>query len=320
MDWTDRHCRFFHRLLTRHALLYTEMVTTGAILHGDRQHLLAFSPEEHPLSLQIGGDNPQDLAECARIAAETGFDEVNLNVGCPSDRVQRGRIGACLMAEPDVVAKGVRAMISAVKIPVTVKHRIGVDDLDSYEHLHRFVDVVADAGCRTFIVHARKAWLQGLSPKQNREIPPLRYEDVYRLKSDFTALQIELNGGIRNLAQAEAALEHVDGVMLGRAAYQTPSLLAEADTRIFGDGTARTPDLSRVVEEFSTYCENQLRSGQTLSRLTRHLLGLFHGLPGARSWRRVLTEESRQSGADATLLLRALAGVKTTRIPNLETR
>lgn len=311
MDWTDRHCRYFHRLLTRHALLYTEMVTTGAILHGDRQRLLAYSPQEHPLALQIGGDDPEDLATCAAIAEDLEFDEVNLNVGCPSDRVQRGRIGACLMEEPDVVAEGVAAMRSRVRIPVTVKHRIGIDDLDRYEDLLDFVTRVSrGGGASTFIVHARKAWLQGLSPKQNREVPPLRYEDVYRLKRDLPHLIIELNGGVTTLEDVEKHLTRVDGVMLGRSAYHMPYLLAAADRQIFKDPSAKQASRLEVVSQFADYCDQQVAAGQPLARLTRHILGLYHGCPGARAWRRQLTEEAREPGASGNLVREALSRVE----------
>jgi tRNA-dihydrouridine synthase A len=311
MDWTDRHCRYFHRLLTRRTLLYTEMVTTGAILHGDRQRLLAYSPEEHPLALQIGGDDPQELATCAAIAEDLGFDEVNLNVGCPSDRVQRGRIGACLMAAPDVVAEGVAAMRSRVQIPITVKHRIGIDDLDRYEDLLDFVTRVSrDGGASTFIVHARKAWLHGLSPKQNREVPPLRYEDVYRLKRDLPHLAVELNGGVTSLDEVEGHLERIDGVMLGRSAYHMPYLLASADLRIFSDPSAKPTSRREVVSQFADYCDRQVAAGQPLARLTRHILGLYHGCPGARGWRRRLTEEARLPGSDGNLVRAALSRVE----------
>jgi tRNA-dihydrouridine synthase A len=306
LDWTDRHCRFFHRLITRQALLYTEMVTAGALLHGDRHRFLQFDPSEHPLALQLGGSDPQDLAVCAKIAEDFGYDEVNLNVGCPSDRVQNGRFGACLMAEPELVAECVAAMRHAVSIPVTVKSRIGIDDRDSYEELVRFVGTVADAGCRTFIVHARKAWLRGLSPKQNREVPPLRYEVVYRLKQDFPQLQIVLNGGITTLEQAEELLRNgVDGVMMGREAYHNPYILAEVDRRLFGmpaDAIAR----GEIVGRLMPYIERQLAEGVRLHSITRHILGLFHGEPGARSWRRHLSEQAVKYGADASVVREAL--------------
>ncbi len=305
MDWTDRHCRYFHRLLTRQALLYTEMVTTGALLHGDRPHFLAFNPEEHPLALQLGGSHPRDLAVCAKMAEDYGYDEVNLNVGCPSDRVQNGRFGACLMAEPELVADCVAAMAAAVRIPVTVKTRIGIDDQDSYPELAHFIATVAEGGCRRFIVHARKAWLSGLSPKQNRELPPLRYEVVYRLKTDFPALVFVLNGGLASLGEIEAALPLVDGVMVGREAYYNPYFLATVDQRIFGD---KKPVLTRaeVVARLLPYLRQQLAAGGRLNGVTRHLIGLFHGQYGGRAFRRYLSENATKPGADESVLWQAL--------------
>ncbi len=308
MDWTTRDYRYFARLITRHTLLYTEMVTTGALLHGDRARHLDFDAAEHPLALQLGGCDPHDLAECAAIAEGWGYDEVNLNCGCPSDRVQQGRFGACLMAEPELVAECVAAMRARVAIPVTVKTRIGIDDLDGYEHLHRFVSTVATAGCDTFVVHARKAWLSGLSPKENREIPPLRYEVVHRLRADFPRLTLCLNGGIRTLDEAEAQLEVLDGVMIGRAAYQNPYLLAEADRRIFGDARAVLAP-HQVVEALIPYLERHLARGGQLAHVTRHLLGLFQGMPGARGWRRTLSENAHRHGAGLEVLRAALAHV-----------
>ncbi|WP_051040298.1 tRNA dihydrouridine(20/20a) synthase DusA [Methylomicrobium album] len=306
LDWTDRYCRFFHRLITKRALLYTEMITTGALLHGDRQRFLQFDSSEHPLALQLGGSDPADLAACAKMAEDFGYDEVNLNVGCPSDRVQNGRFGACLMAEPELVAECVAAMRNAVSIPVTVKSRIGIDDRDSYEELAHFIGTVADAGCRTFIVHARKAWLKGLSPKQNREVPPLRYEMVYRLKQDFPPLRIVLNGGITTLEQAEEALRNgVDGVMMGREAYHNPYILAEVDRRLFGMPADAVPR-SEIVNRLMPYIERQLAEGVRLHSITRHILGLFHGEPGARSWRRHLSEEAVKYGADTSVVREAL--------------
>ena len=305
MDWTDRHERAFLRTVSRRVLLYTEMVTTGAILHGDRDRFLGFDASEHPVALQLGGSEPADLAACAREGADRGYDEINLNLGCPSDRVQRGRFGACLMTEPDLVADCVAAMIDAVSIPVTVKTRIGVDDQDSYEALQAFVARVAGAGCRSFTIHARKAWLSGLSPKQNREVPPLRYEVVYDLKRDFPDLEIVLNGGVLSLDEAEDHLRLVDGVMIGRAAYQSPYILAEADRRIFGE---EAPLLSReaIIEAFLPYVESQLIRGVPLKSITRHMLGLFNGLPGARAWRRHLSEEAHKPGAGPAVILAAL--------------
>jgi tRNA-dihydrouridine synthase A len=306
MDWTDRHERFFLRLISRRALLYTEMITAGAILHGDRARLLAYHPAEHPVALQLGGSDPQALATCARIGADLGYDEINLNVGCPSDRVQVGRFGACLMLEPELVRDCVAAMRAAVPIPVTVKHRIGVDDRDSYDDLCRFVSIVAESGCTVFTVHARKAWLSGLSPKQNREIPPLSYETVYRLKRDFPHLTIVLNGGVRSLDEVEEELRQIDGVMIGRAAYETPYMLASADCRIFGDADAAVLSRREIVEAFMPYVRDELAAGAHLRHMTRHILGLFQGLPGARAWRRTLTEGAVKQGAGLEVIEAAL--------------
>lgn len=306
MDWTDRHCRYFHRLLTKNALLYTEMVTTGALIRGDHQRFLQFNPEEHPVALQLGGSNPRELALCAKMSEDFGYDEVNLNVGCPSDRVQNGRFGACLMLEPDLVADCVAAMQQAAAIPVTVKSRIGVDHRDSYDELHAFINTVATAGCNTFIIHARKAWLSGLSPKQNREVPPLQYETVFRLKADFPHLEIIINGGIKDLPQAEILLQQVDGVMLGREAYQNPYLLAEVDQRLFF--TKETP-LSRheIIELLIPYIQSQMADGVRLHSITRHILALFHGEPGARAWRRHLSEHATKVDAGVDVVRDALA-------------
>ncbi len=306
MDWTDRHERAFLRTISRRTLLYTEMVTTGAILHGDRDRFLAFEAAEHPVALQLGGSEPEDLATSAREGAARGYDEINLNLGCPSDRVQRGRFGACLMTEPALVADCVAAMIDAAEIPVTVKTRIGVDDQDSYEDLTAFVEKVAATGCTSFTIHARKAWLSGLSPKENREVPPLRYDLVYDLKRDFPALEIVLNGGVQSLDEAEAHLEKVDGVMIGRAAYQSPYILAEADSRFFGEAA---PPRSReeIVTDFLPYVERQLTRGVPLKSIPRHMLGLFNGLPGARAWRRCLAEEAHKPGAGPEVIEAALA-------------
>ncbi len=305
LDWTDPHCRYFHRTLSQHALLYTEMVTTGAILHGNRDRHLQFNAEEHPVALQLGGSNPADLAECSRIATAYGYDEINLNVGCPSDRVQNGRFGACLMAEPELVAECVTAMRQAVSIPVTVKSRIGIDDRDSYEELTRFISTVAAAGCETFIVHARKAWLSGLSPKQNRDIPPLRYDVVFQLKQDFPKLEIVINGGINSLEVSLDMLKKVDGVMLGREIYHNPYLLAEVDRLIFND---EHPIKSRqeTVLALLPYIEQQLQQGVRLHCITRHMLGLFHGVDGARAWRRHLSENATRFGAGSQVVLDAL--------------
>jgi tRNA-dihydrouridine synthase A len=309
MERTDRHFRWFLRRITRRALLYTEMVTTGAILKGaDPERFLAFDPEEQPLALQLGGDDPAELAACARLAEELGYDEVNLNVGCPSERVQRGSFGVCLMAEPARVAAAVAAMRQAVALPVTVKHRIGFDELDRYEDMLRFVDELAAAGCDRFTVHARKAWLRGLSPKENRDVPPLRYEEVYRLKAERPGLAIEVNGGVRNLDEARAHLARVDGVMVGRAAYDDPFALAAADRELYG-AAGEPATRRRVVADLVPYAEALVGRGEPVSRLTRHVLGLFAGRPGARAWRRHLSEAAPRQGAGAEVLLEAAARV-----------
>ena len=308
MDRTDRHFRAFLRRITRRTLLYTEMVTTGAVLHGDRERILGFSPEERPLALQLGGDDPGELAASAELAERLGYDEVNLNVGCPSDRVQKGRFGACLMAEPERVAEAVAAMRRAVGLPVTVKHRIGIDELDRYEDMRRFVETVAEAGCDRFSVHARKAWLSGLSPKDNREIPPLRWSEVHRLKADLPHLAIEINGSVLDLAAAREHLEHVDGVMIGRAAYDDPYLLAPADRDLFGE-PSEPPSRREVIESFLPYVEAHLARGEPLKCLTRHLLGLFARRPGARAWRRHLAENAHLEGTGSEVLVDAMEKV-----------
>ena len=305
MDWTDRHCRVFHRKLTRHALLYTEMVTADAVIRGDRARLLGFSHEEHPLALQLGGSDARKLVEAARIGADLGYDEINLNVGCPSDRVQEGRFGACLMAEPILVADCVAAMRARVKVPVTVKCRIGIDDQDEEADFQRFVDTVAVAGCKTFIVHARKAWLKGLSPKENREVPPLDYARVYRLKRALPDLEIVINGGIETLDACAAHLVHVDGVMLGRAAYQDPAILGEVDQRFF-DASAMVRQRGEVLAAMVPYAERHIAKGGRLSNITRHVLGLYHGRPRGRTFRRLLSEEGVRPGADVDILARAI--------------
>jgi tRNA-dihydrouridine synthase A len=304
MEWTDRHCRFLHRQLTRHALLYTEMVTAEAIIRGDRTRLLKFDPAEHPVALQLGGSEPTRLAEAARIGADMGYDEINLNVGCPSDRVQSGRFGACLMREPMLVGDCMAAMRAAVSIPVTVKCRIGVDDQDPEVALPTLVDACVAAGVTTFAVHARKAWLEGLSPKENREVPPLDYAIVYRLKRERPALTIVLNGGVASLDDAGTHLRHVDGVMIGRAAYHTPALLADVDTRFF-DGEAQS--VEDAVETYIAYISEQLTQGVPLNAMTRHMLGLFNGRPGARLFRRHLSENATKPGANAETLRTALS-------------
>jgi len=306
MDWTDRHCRFFLRLISRRTLLYTEMVSSGAILHGDRERFLAFDPAEHPVALQVGGAEPAALADCARIAADYGYDEINLNVGCPSDRVQQARFGACLMAEPALVADCVAAMNAAAPIPVTVKTRIGIDDRDNFAYLAAFLRQIVDVGCGSVAIHARKAWLSGLSPKQNREIPPLDYTRVYRAKAAFPELEVVLNGGVNSLEAATAHRDRgVDGVMIGRAAYQKPYLLAEADRRFFGEGRT-PPGRAEVVAAFLPYVEAQRLRGVPLRALTRHILGLFNGLPGARAWRRHLSETAGLPGAGPEVIAEAL--------------
>jgi tRNA-dihydrouridine synthase A len=308
MEWTDRHCRFFHRLLTRRALLYTEMVTTGAVLHGDRARLIGFDPAEHPVALQLGGSEASALAQCARIGADMGYDEVNLNVGCPSDRVQEGRFGACLMAEPRLVADCVAAMKAAVKVPVTVKCRIGIDDQDPERALEAFAGAVEAAGVDALIVHARKAWLKGLSPRENRDVPPLDYEVVYRLKAAHPRLPVVLNGGVATVEAARAHLARVDGVMMGRAAYQEPWRLMAVDPLLFGEAApfAAPRDAAQAL---MPYIERELARGVRLHAVTRHLLGLFHGVPGARAYRRHLAVEAVKPGANAQVLADALAQV-----------
>jgi tRNA-dihydrouridine synthase A len=301
MEWTDRHCRYFLRLLSRRTFLYTEMVTAEAVLHGDRERLLGFHSAEHPVGLQLGGSDPEKLAMAARIGASFGYDEVNLNIGCPSDRVQSGRFGACLMGEPDLVAECVSAMRAAVSVPVTVKCRIGIDNHDAEASLDHFAETVAEAGCRTFIVHARKAWLKGLSPKENRDVPPLDYGRVHRLKARRPELEIVINGGIESLAAAESHLPHVDGVMLGRAAYADPHLLAEIDRALFGSNEM-PPSRLDVLDAFMPYVAGELSRGTRLNQMTRHVLGLFHGQPRARAFRRHLAENAHLDGAGIEVL------------------
>ncbi|GKX57644.1 tRNA-dihydrouridine(20/20a) synthase [Leminorella grimontii] len=308
LDWTDRHCRYFHRLLTRQTLLYTEMVTTGAILFGKGDYL-GYSQEEQPVALQLGGSDPTALAECAARAQTLGYSEINLNAGCPSDRVQNGRFGACLMAEPELVADCVAAMKEAVSVPVTVKTRIGIDDSDSYAFLQRFVEIVSErGGCQSFTLHARKAWLSGLSPKENREIPPLDYERVYRVKQELPHLTIAINGGVKSIEEAKAHLEHVDGVMMGREAYQNPGILARVDAELFGENAEPLSPIA-VVEAMYPYIEKELSKGTYLGHITRHMLGLFQGVPGARQFRRYLSENAHKAGADVEVLRQALTFV-----------
>lgn len=306
MDWTDRHCRVFHRLMTRRARLYTEMLTAGAVIHGDRARLLGFDASEHPVALQLGGSDPRDLATCARIGEDFGYDEINLNVGCPSDRVKDGRFGACLMAEPELVAQGVAAMKAAVKIPVTVKCRIGIDDQDPEVALDTLARAVVAAGADALIVHARKAWLNGLSPKENRDIPPLDYDRVYRLKASLPKLPVIINGGIAGIEEARQHLAHVDGVMLGRAAYQEPWRLLGADPELFGEAAPHT-SMKQVFAAMMPYIEDQLARGTRLHAITRHFVGAFHGVPGARAFRRHLAENGVKFGAGANVLRDAIA-------------
>jgi len=308
IDWTDRHARYFLRLISEHALLYTEMITTGAILNGDQARLLNFDASEHSVALQLGGSDADDLARCAEIGQRWGYDEINLNVGCPSDRVQSGRFGACLMAEPSLVGRCVAAMQHAVDIPVTVKCRIGIDDQDDYNDLLRFVDTVSGAGCEVFIIHARKAWLSGLSPKENREIPPLNYDIVYRIKQAFPQLTIAINGGIRSIDDCRHHLQNVDAVMVGREAYQNPYMLSTVDQDIFGSHT-HTTNRSGILQKYLPYVERELQRGTRLSHMTRHILGLFHGQPGGRLFRQVLSTNATRPGAGIEVIEQALQQV-----------
>ena len=304
MDWTDRHCRYFHRLLSPHARLYTEMVTSPALIHGDRERLLGFDAAEHPVALQLGGSDPLELAQAARIGEQFGYDEINLNVGCPSDRVQSGRFGACLMREPELVADCFAAMRDAVSIPVTIKCRLGVDAQDEVADLQRFIETIAGRGCTIFVVHARKAWLKGLSPKENRDVPPLNHERVYQLKRDFSQLSIIINGGIDKLVDVETHLEHTDGVMLGRTAYHEPYRLAELEQRFF---STPLPTRESLIDQMRPYIAAHLANGGKLQHISRHLLGLFQGLPGARMWRRHLSENAHRADAGLDVVNAALA-------------
>jgi tRNA-dihydrouridine synthase A len=313
LDWTDRYYRHFARLISRHTWLYTEMVTTGALIHGDRERFLRFDPIEHPLALQLGGSAPADLARCARMATEWGYDEVNLNVGCPSERVLSGAFGACLMGEPDLVADCVKAMQDAVPIPVTVKHRIGIDQFEDYGFVRDFVGTVAErSSCSVFIAHARNAILKGLSPKENREIPPLRYPNVYRLKADFPDLEILINGGLTDWPGIEQQLGHVDGVMIGREAYHNPWLLVEADRRLFGDAHP-LPGRLEVIRALLPFVAREVAAGVPLKHITRHLLGLYQGQPGARMWRRTLSDPALLAGNDPALILRSAEALEARR-------
>lgn len=308
LDWTDRHYRYFARLISKNALLYTEMITTGALIYGDRDRYLQFNEQENPLAIQLGGSNPEELARCAKMAEDWGYDEVNLNVGCPSDRVQNNMIGACLMGHPQLVADCIASMQNAVSIPVTVKHRIGIDDQDSYESLHHFVSTIAGTGCSTFIVHARKAILQGLSPKENREIPPLKYDVAYQLKRDFPELEIIVNGGIKTIEECTTHLMHLDGVMVGREAYQNPWLLSEVDQALYG-ATPTILTRHEIMEMMLPYIEQELANGSYLGHITRHILGLFHSMPGGRKFRRYLSENAHKPGADIDVIKQALLQV-----------
>ncbi|HVT34995.1 MAG TPA: tRNA dihydrouridine(20/20a) synthase DusA [Nevskiaceae bacterium] len=308
LDWTDRHCRYFFRLMSKHARVYTEMLAAGAVLHGGPR-LLKYNKAEHPIALQVGGSDADEMAQCAESAEEFGYDEININCGCPSDRVQEGRFGACLMREPQRVAECVSMMTKSASVPVTVKTRIGIDHSEDYVFVRRFVDIVAEAGCDTFIIHARKAWLQGLSPKENREIPPLNYDVVYRLKQEFPQLTIIINGGIHTFEECDEHLKHVDGVMLGRELYDNPFRLAEVDRHFFGRNMAPLTR-EQVIDQLKPYIENELRVGTGLSHITRHILGLYRGQPGGRRFRQVLSENAHKLGAGIAVLEAALAEVR----------
>ncbi len=314
MDRTDRHCRYLLRRLSAHVRLYTEMVTTGALLHGDRERFLAHHSSEHPVALQLGGNDPRLLAQCAYIVEQAGYDEVNLNAGCPSDRVQAARFGACLMAEPIVVADCVKAMQDRVRIPVTVKTRLGIDEKDSYAELANFIATVSAAGCEVFILHARKAWLQGLSPRENRAVPPLRYDIVYRIKQDFPHLNIVINGGIKSTQEVTQHLQHCDGVMIGRQVYDNPLLLVDIEQQLFGTRTGRL-DPATIVESLYPYIQSELDAGTYLKHMTRHLFGLYKGRPGARLWRRILSEHASRPEADIGVLRTALAAAESASRP-----
>lgn len=309
MDWSDRHCRRFWRTLSPNTHLYTEMVTTGALLHGDRERFLAFDPAEHTVALQLGGSDPRELAQCARFGESAGFDEVNLNVGCPSDRVQNGMIGAILMRHAPLVRDCIAAMREACDIDVTVKHRIGVDDMEDYAGLRDFVGTVAQSGCKTFIIHARKAWLKGLSPKQNREVPPLNYDLVYHIKRDFPELEIIINGGITNIDDCQQHLQHVDGVMVGREAYQNPMLLVAVEQALFNHPLYR-PSRQEVLLSYLPYVREQLTQGVSLNHITRHILGIYHGVPGGKAFRRLLSQRAHLRDSNADLILDAMAAAE----------
>ena len=305
LDWTDRHCRYFMRLLSKHAMLYTEMITTGALIYGPRDSLLAFDQAEQPVAIQLGGSDPKELADCAKMAEDRGYAEINLNVGCPSDRVQSGRFGACLMAEPELVTECMAAMINAVRIPVTIKSRIGIDRNDSFDELSHFVNTVKSSGCETFIIHARKAWLDGLSPKENRDVPPLHYDRVYAIKQQHPELEIIINGGINGLQDSLEHLKYVDGVMLGREVYHNPWMLSQIDSTLFGDSE---PTYSRedIVRAMYPYIENHLAEGGRLKHISRHMIGLYQAMPGAKLWRRYISENAHLDGAGTQILEHAL--------------
>ena len=308
LDWTDRHERYFLRLISKHAVLYTEMVTTGALIHGDKDRYLQFNEEEHPVALQLGGSDTKAMAICARMAEDQGYDEVNINVGCPSDRVQNGAFGACLMAEPELVAENVSVMKNIVDIPVTVKNRIAIDEMDEYKCLPNFLEIVSQADCETFIIHARKAWLKGLSPKQNRDVPPLNYDLVYQMKRDFPQLEIIINGGIKTLEQSEQHLEQVDGVMVGREAYHNPFMMNQVDERLYGEAQDKKTAYD-VLDQYMEYMQAQIEQGVYLKHMSRHLLGLFIGQPGAKAWRRHISENAHKEGAGIEVIQQAVSNI-----------
>ena len=310
LDWTDRHERYLLRLISKHALLYTEMVTTGALIHGDVERHLEYNQEEHPVALQLGGSDPKDMASCAKMAEDYGYDEVNINVGCPSDRVQHGAFGACLMAKAELVAENVAAMKKAVSIPVTVKNRIAIDEMPEYETLHNFLQVVSEAGCETFIVHARKAWLKGLSPKQNRDVPPLNYELVYQMKQKFPDLEIIINGGIKTIDECKQHLTHVDGVMLGREVYHNPFIMQEVDSRCYHDTNNTIKSEFDILDMYIDYMQKQLEQGVYLKHMSRHLLGLFSGKPGAKAWRRHISENAYKEGVGVDVIQQAATNLR----------
>lgn len=310
LDWSDRHQRMLMRSMSKHSLVYTEMVTTGALIHGDAPRYLKYNPSEHPVALQLGGSDPKAMALCAKMAEDAGYDEVNINVGCPSDRVQNGSFGACLMAEPELVAQNVAAMQQAVSIPVTVKNRLAIDDMEEEAALRRFLNIVADSGCRTFIVHARKAWLKGLSPKQNRDVPPLNYPLVYQMKQEFPELEIIINGGISSLEECTTHLQHVDGVMVGREAYHNPAIMRGVDHTLYADSSTPQKTPQEVLETYMNYMQQQLAEGVPLKAMSRHLLGLFTGQAGAKAWRRYISENAHKEGADLDVIVTAASYIK----------